>query len=955
LYKSERYASAIAYQIPVPNGVYTVTTYHTETWFGLPNGGIAEAGKRVYDILLEDNVVKADFDLFIENNNQPMPLVFENIQVTDGILNLNLNAKANRASISGISVVNQGEIGAIPIANIASSPAGGIAPIEVSFTNEISKPQDFSFAWDFGDGNSSAEQNPVHIFEEPGEYMVQLTVTSALGNSATDSTLLSIIPPSDFELNVNAGSQITVDNDGKSFIGEDNSGVTYTSSNTYTNNSAQNPPLFLTERFGKNITYSAPVQNGVFTVKTYHNELWFGKNGPAGQANQRVYDIYIEGELVKDNFDLFVENANQPLELSHENVVVADDTLNIQLVAVVNNASISGFSLIARDGLTVFPTALAEADTTSGPAPLTITFDGTNSTGEGELTYEWNFGNDSISKESQPAFTFNENGNYLVNLTVSDENGNTDTDELEIVVGDVIPMPSYSLSVNAGTNELINYEDKDFLGEDNAGVLYTNSKISRNNVIGTNPLFHTERYGQSFTYGTPVENGVYTVKTYHNELWFGKLGPASEVGQRVYNILIEGEVVKNQFDLFAEFGNEPTELTFENIEVRDGELTISLQALNNNATISGFNIESVTSVGLPPSAAVNASATEGSAPFEITFDGSASSGSGDLIYNWNFGDGESSDLLNPSHLYDAAGTYTVVLTVMDTAGVMDADSLEINIWEEAPVWSLVLNAGSDINTSYQGRLFLGDLAFPELYTNSRTYRIVPASPFELFQTDRFGNSFAYNVPVDNGTYRVRTLHNELWFGRSGPSAQAGQRVFDIHIEGVLVKDDFDLFVENNYQPTELIFENIVVTDGEINIDFNASADNANVSGIVIERVEPKDGGDGINQRLINQKEASTDVVDEKTEEGLKKSTLSNAKLYPNPAQNEVFITFEGEVSLQWINVYDLNGRQVLTFNASNNLNNQYTLPLERLEQGVYMVRLLGKEGIIDQLRLIIKR
>ena len=955
MYKSERYGSNIAYNFEVPNGVYTITTHQTETWFGLPNGGPSGAGNRVYDILLEENVVKENFDLFLENNNQPIALVFENIQVTDGILNLNLSAKANNASISGISIVSQGEIGAIPIANITSSTVGGIVPLAVEFTNEISRPQDFTFAWDFGDGSTSTDQNPTHIFEESGEFTVRLTVTSNFGNSATDSIRVNAIGSSEFELNVNTGSQITVDYNGKAFIGEDNAGVTYTSSNTYSNNSIQNPPLFLTERFGQNLIYSFPVQNGVFTVKTYHNELWFGKNGPAGQANQRVYDIYIEGELVKDNFDLFVENANEPLELSHENIIVADDTLNIQLVAVVNNASISGFSLIANEGLTVFPAAAAEASTINGPAPLAVNFDGTNSTGEGQLTYEWNFGNDSTSTEILPSFTFIENGNYLVSLTVSDENGNTDTDEIEIVVGNVIPTPSFSLSVNAGANALINYLDKDFVGEVNSGVSYTNSNTSTNNSLDTPPLFRTERFGQNFTYTTPVENGVYTVKTYHNELWFGKSGPASEAGQRVFNIIIEGELVKNGFDLFAEFGNEPTELTFENIEVRDGELNIRLQALANNASITGFSVESVTSATLPPFASITSSAVEGAAPFEITFDALQSTGAGDLIYNWNFGDGGSSDLPNPSYQFDTPGTYNVVLTVMDTTGIMDADTLEINIWEEAPAWSLVLNAGSNINTSYQGKLFLGDLAFPELYTNSRTYITTSASSVELFQTDRYGNSFAYNIIVENGTYRVRTFHNELWFGRGGPSAQAGQRVFDIFIEGVLVKDDFDLFVENNYQPTELIFEDIVVTDGEINLGFNASIDNANVSGIIIERVEPKNGGDAINQRIMNQEEASMDVMDEEARGELQKSTLSKAKLYPNPAQNEAFITVDGEVSLEWINVYDLNGRQVLTFDARNNLVNKYTLPTDRLGQGVYMVRLLGKETVVDQLRLIIKR
>ncbi|WP_339924616.1 malectin domain-containing carbohydrate-binding protein [uncultured Cyclobacterium sp.] len=953
MYKSERYASNIAYQIDVPNGVYTVTTHHTETWFGLPNGGPNEAGRRVYDILLEGNVVKSNFDLFIENNNQPAALDFENIQVTDGTLSLNLIAKANNASISGISIVNQGQIGAVPIANITATTLGGLVPLEVAFTNEISRPQDFTFAWDFGDGNTSTEQNPTHIFEEFGEYNVLLTVSSMFGVSAVDSVTINAIPPSEFELNINAGSQNTVDNNGKTFIGENNADVTYTSSNPYSNNAAGDAPLFLTERYANNFTYSVPVENGVFTVKTYHSELWFGKKGPAGQPNQRVYNIYIEGELVKANFDLFVENGYAPIELTHENITVADNSLDIQMVATINKANISGFSIIAQDGLAVYPEAIAEANTVNGPAPLAVTFDAGNSTGDGVLTYKWDFGSDATSTEAQPQYTFNENGTYLVSLKVTDENGYMDTDEIEIKVGDYVPVPAYSLNVNVGTDTPTSYMGTDFEGESTSGITIANASTWNNFGAGDPTLFLTERSGKNFTISAPVEDGVYTIKTYHNELWFGKSGPVSEAGQRVYDIMIEGEVVKNNFDLFIENGNAPTELTFENIEVRDGELNLKLVASKNNATLVGLTIESMTSVTLPPSAVINASAVEGAAPFEITFDASSSTGSGELIYNWNFGDGESSTLINPTHEYMTAGDYNVILTVMDSVAVMDSDTLEIIIWEEAPVWSMLLNAGSEVNTSYQGKVFLGDKAFPTLFNSTKTYKNTSSSSIELYQTDRYSKSLAYNIPVDNGTYRVRTFHNELWFGLGGPDGQPGQRVFDILIEGALVKDDFDLYVESNYVPTELVFEDIVVTDGEMNLSFIASANNASVSGIMLERVDPIN--DGSNARILFEEDPLPEGTVEISSEEQQKPTLSEAIIFPNPAQNEAFIVIPEGVSLDWINVYDMKGRLVLTFNARNNSVNAYTLPLSRLEQGVYMVRLLGKEGIVDQLRLIINK
>jgi PKD repeat protein len=41
-----------------------------------------------------------------------------------------------------------------------------------------------SWQWDFGDGATSAEQNPSHIYGYPGTYTVSLTVSGACGNGA---------------------------------------------------------------------------------------------------------------------------------------------------------------------------------------------------------------------------------------------------------------------------------------------------------------------------------------------------------------------------------------------------------------------------------------------------------------------------------------------------------------------------------------------------------------------------------------------------------------------------------------------------------------------------------------------------------------------------------------------------------------------------------------------------
>ena len=45
-----------------------------------------------------------------------------------------------------------------------------------------------SYLWDFGDGTTSTERNPVHTYEKPGTYRVNLTITREDGVKFTDTS-----------------------------------------------------------------------------------------------------------------------------------------------------------------------------------------------------------------------------------------------------------------------------------------------------------------------------------------------------------------------------------------------------------------------------------------------------------------------------------------------------------------------------------------------------------------------------------------------------------------------------------------------------------------------------------------------------------------------------------------------------------------------------------------------
>lgn len=70
-----------------------------------------------------------------------------------------------------------------PKVEFTVSPSSGDSPLIVYFGNE-SQGQITSYLWEFGDGTTAAQSNPVHTFAMPGVYDVTLTVGGPGGVSS---------------------------------------------------------------------------------------------------------------------------------------------------------------------------------------------------------------------------------------------------------------------------------------------------------------------------------------------------------------------------------------------------------------------------------------------------------------------------------------------------------------------------------------------------------------------------------------------------------------------------------------------------------------------------------------------------------------------------------------------------------------------------------------------------
>jgi PKD repeat protein len=96
-----------------------------------------------------------------------------------------------------------------------------------------------------------------------------------------------------------------------------------------------------------------------------------------------------------------------------------------------------------------------------------------------------------------------------------------------------------------------------------------------------------------------------------------------------------------------------------------GIYTVSLTATDSlSSTDTDTHLQIV--ITQPLSVTTSVSRTSGYAPFTAYFTSSIAGGTGPYTYLWDFGDGSTSALGSPSHVYDNPGYYTVKLTVTDS-------------------------------------------------------------------------------------------------------------------------------------------------------------------------------------------------------------------------------------------------------------------------------------------------
>jgi beta propeller repeat protein len=131
----------------------------------------------------------------------------DSVQLNPSIWNNRITWTDNRYGDYDIFLLTIGVERSPLLVDFTQNITQGEAPLTVGFTDTSSGQID-GWHWDFGDNNSSEEQNPVHMFATPGSYSVTLNVHNQWQRNGTQKQdLISVgsVPLPQFSVNQTSG------------------------------------------------------------------------------------------------------------------------------------------------------------------------------------------------------------------------------------------------------------------------------------------------------------------------------------------------------------------------------------------------------------------------------------------------------------------------------------------------------------------------------------------------------------------------------------------------------------------------------------------------------------------------------------------------------------------------------------------------------------------------------
>jgi gliding motility-associated-like protein len=563
-------------------------------------------------------------------------------------------------------------------------------PYTFSFADQSIAP--LTWAWLFGDGNSSTQPSPVHTYTAPGNYVVELTVTNGACTHTTSMPIRVLDVQPDFiafPLQVCKSTQVTFSStnylrpdivsfqwnfgDGTIVTGNDSS-VThaYQQSGTYT------IQLITTDALGCLDTVTK-----IEMIRVFGPSAGFSVTAPGTCNNSAVLfnDLSLNDGLhpitqwIWNYGDGIIDTLTAPPFL-HQYASGGVYTVSLK---VTDNTGCA--DSITRPGYVIISRPIAGFDT-----PDTLSCPGkpivfSNNSSGPSLSFEWNFGDGNTSTQITPIHQYTADGTYTVTLIIRDLYGCADT----IVKNQYIKIRSaralFTASDTLGTcpplfvtfdnqsqfytSWLWSFGDGATSAEISPSHFYTTPGIFTAKLVISVPGGCTDSLTQIIRLQGPSGNFSYTPLNGCDPLTVNFTATALNTMSYVWDFN-NGQTLSSSGAAMSYTYNLPGKY-LPRVILEDGA--------GCNIPVLGLDSISVFGVAAQAEALIYTLCDSGFVNFRVTHTGN------DPVagYLWNFGDGNTSTIQNPSHRFIAPGNYQVQCIVTTARGCSDTARIQTPI------------------------------------------------------------------------------------------------------------------------------------------------------------------------------------------------------------------------------------------------------------------------------------
>jgi PKD repeat protein len=510
------------------------------------------------------------------------------------------------------------------VANVTENR--GMAPLAVQFAdNSTGFPT--AWDWDFGDGSAHAmTAAPAHVYSNPGEYPVTLTVTNIVGKDADDTAVLgtdtitktmTVIAPIALGTAMDAPDLVWETGDTAAWSTDIYCSLTDESSARSGIINSKNASSWLqTTVTGPGVlTFNWNINSTSFT---YDGKLEFSADGtPVSAIEGSREGKYWPGVYYE------IAPGEHALRWTYTN----DYYFSPEHCGHLDNVT---FTYGA-----IQPTAAFETSVTRAMAPATVQF--TDTSAGCPTAWSWDFGDGTTSTEQHPVHTFPEVGEYTVTLTVTNDAGTSTTTAAITVVpfatlAEALEAPDFDWSTGGDAPWFVDVD-----------CVHTGTTSARSGAIGEGQ--------QSWIQANITGPGILTFA------W----NVSSEPRHDYLRLFIDGKEEKNIFGFPENWTEEEYRLGFGTHAVR----WVYEKDFNQGMMEDCGWLDNVTFTPVDDTDFVG-NVTWGQVPLTVDFTGYSTGNP--THWAWDFGDEDSAIGRNQTHTYTKPGVYNVTLIVKkDTA------------------------------------------------------------------------------------------------------------------------------------------------------------------------------------------------------------------------------------------------------------------------------------------------